>query len=193
MSSTPNNRPSLAQQIELDRRRGKAQQIIARLNRGEDERVGPYKSKAESDPRKTESESRPASYDDGDFSGMNGSRTPVFDLENSSTTSPRRDRQSRGSTSTPSTKRSTYSGFSTVGQDYSGNDPWRRKSLQSLPPTDNNNPANPVPCEDVMKSPELRTEYLDETRRGIKGVFSDIDRLITGLRIYGPRERSRKF
>ncbi|KAI9865699.1 MAG: hypothetical protein M1813_002157 [Trichoglossum hirsutum] len=156
MSLVPNSRPSLARQIELDRRKEKTQQILARIEREEDERVQAYRAKVESEQCKIESEG--------------GSASPP---------SPPRSRQSRGSTSTSLTNQSAQTGSS---QD---DNLLQRRLPQTLPTADTDNPSNPAPRDVTQRSP-------GRSRRKGKGIYADVDEFISGLGLYGQRERTRK-
>ncbi|KAH0541829.1 hypothetical protein FGG08_003712 [Glutinoglossum americanum] len=183
MILTPNSGPSLARLIEQDRRNERWQKIIARIEREEDERVRAYRENA----GKTENESGSASHQDGgDDSETSETRTASPDPENRSPPSPDRNEKSRGSISTSPANQSGHTGF---GQDDFGPGLLRRKPIPASQTTESN-PATPIPEEDVLKSPELCPEQLGERIEG-KGVFSDVDRIISGSNLYSQRERTR--
>ncbi|KAH0558374.1 hypothetical protein GP486_004964 [Trichoglossum hirsutum] len=186
LSLVSNSRPSLALQIELDRRKEKTQRIITRIEQEEDERVRAYRAEVESDQCRIESEAGPASRRDDDPSEAYDSGSLSPDLEIPSPPSPARSRQSRGSTSTSLTSQSAQTGS---GQD---DNLLRRRPLQTLPTADIDTPPNPAPREISQRPPERNIEHPDFTRRESKGIYADVDEFISGLGIYGQRKRTRK-
>lgn len=179
MSLVPNSRPSLARQIELDRRKEKTQQILARIEREEDERVRAYRAKVESEQCKIESEGGSASPRGSDPPEPYNSKGLFPNPENPSPPSPPRSRQSRGSTSTSLTNQSAQTGSS---QD---DNLLHRRPPQTLPTADTDNPSNPAPRDVTQRSP-------GRSRRKGKGIYADVDEFISGLGLYGQRERTRK-
>jgi hypothetical protein len=197
MSPFSNDRPSLARQIEMDRWREKTREMVARVQREEDERVRAYRERY--GYYTAESGSGSASRRDSDTE--EGGSRPTH-LGNSSPPTIGQTRSSRGRSSTSSTA-PLRTGFPTNNQDDSESDPQQRETPPRPPAIDNDRTSTSL-CDDAPAVPpsvppkipqegvEPSATHPGGSQRGDNNPFAEVDRLIGGFNMYDRQERARK-
>ncbi|KAI9773269.1 MAG: hypothetical protein M1839_002181 [Geoglossum umbratile] len=195
MSPFSNDRPSLARQIEMDKWREKTREMIARVQREEDERVRAYRERYGHGT--AESGSGPASRRDSD---TEEGRSQPTRLRNSSPPTMGQTRPSRERSSTSSTAPLRI-GFPTKNQDDSESDLQQRETPPRPPVIGINRASTPL-CDDVLAMPpsvppkipqggaELSSTHPGGSQRGGNNPFAEVDKFIGGFDMYDRQERA---